>query len=116
MIRVIIILSIFLGISLKAEVSKYLLPTPKEVKVTGITENYIFNYIYMTPTLYQSLYNVSGDLNVLMLKLEDGANTSDVSSRLLQITGINSVTMNTDEVEQLNTVINSLYFKTSTLI
>ena len=83
---------------------------PKEVKVTGITENYIFNYIYMTPTLYQSLYNVSGDLNVLMLKLEDGANTSDVSSRLLQITGINSVIMNTDEVEQLNTVINSLYF------
>lgn len=83
---------------------------PKEVKVTGITENYIFNYIYMTPTLYQSLYNISGDLNVLMLKLEDGANTSDVSSRLLQITGINSVTMNIDEVEQLNTVINSLYF------
>ena len=83
---------------------------PKEVKVTGITENYIFNYIYMTPTLYQSLYNVSGELNVLLLKLEDGANTSDVSSRLLQITGINSVTMNTDEVEQLNTVINSLYF------
>ena len=83
---------------------------PKEVKVTGITENYIFNYIYMTPTLYQSLYNISGDLNVLMLKLEDGANTPDVSSRLLQITGINSVTMNIDEVEQLNTVINSLYF------
>lgn len=83
---------------------------PKEVKVTGITENYIFNYIYMTPTLYQSLYNVSGELNVLLLKLEDGANTSDVSSRLLQITGINSVTMNTDEVAQLNTVINSLYF------
>ena len=83
---------------------------PKEVKVTGITENYIFNYIYMTPTLYQSLYNISGDLNVLLLKLEDGANTSDVSSRLLQITGINSVTMNTDEIEQLNTVINSLYF------
>lgn len=83
---------------------------PKEVKVTGVTENYIFNYIYMTPTLYQSLYNISGDLNVLLLKLEDGANTSDVSSRLLQITGINSVTMNTDEIEQLNTVINSLYF------
>ena len=35
MIRVIIILSIFLGVLLKAEVSKCLLPTPKEVKVTG---------------------------------------------------------------------------------
>lgn len=83
---------------------------PKEVKVVGITENYIFNYIYMTPTLYQSLYNTTGDMNVLLLKMEDAANTEDISSRLLKITGVNSVTMNEDELSELNTVINSLYF------
>ena len=83
---------------------------PKEVKVVGITENYIFNYIYMTPKLYQSLYNVSAETNVLMLKMEDAANTEDISSRLLKIKGVNSVTMNADELGELNTVINSLYF------
>ncbi|MBQ3523372.1 MAG: ABC transporter permease [Clostridia bacterium] len=83
---------------------------PKEVKVVGITENYIFNYIYMTPKLYQSLYNVTAETNVLLLKMEDAANTEDISSRLLKISGVNSVTMNEDELQELNTVINSLYF------
>lgn len=84
--------------------------SPKEVKVAGISENYIFNYIYMTPTLYQSLYNTSDDVNVLLIKMADGANIEDVSSRLLKINGVNSVTMNEGEIEELNTVINSLYF------
>ena len=83
---------------------------PKEVKVVGITENYIFNYIYMTPKLYQSLYNVTAETNVLLLKMEDAANTEDISSRLLKISGVNSVTMNEDELQELDTVINSLYF------
>ena len=83
---------------------------PKEVKVVGITENYIFNYIYMTPKLYQSLYNLTAETNVLLLKMEDAANVEDISSRLLKISGVNSVTMNADELAELNTVINSLYF------
>ena len=83
---------------------------PKEIKVAGITENYIFNYIYMTPKFYQSLYNVQGETNVLLIKMEDAANTEDISSRLLKIAGVNSVTMNADELSELNTVINSLYF------
>ncbi len=82
----------------------------KEVKVVGITENYIFNYIYMTPSLYQSLYNLTGDTNMLLLKMDSAANIEDASSRLLKINGINSVTMNADELKELNTVINSLYF------
>lgn len=85
-------------------------PYPKEVKVTGITENYIFNYIYMTPTLYQTLYTTAPDLNMLMLNIKNAADTSDVSSRLLQIKGINSVTMNEDELEDLHSIINRLYF------
>lgn len=85
-------------------------PYPKEVVVTGITENYIFNYIYMSPRLYQSVYNIAGETNVLLVKIAEGANTEDISSRLLKISGVNSVTMNTDEVSELNQVINSLYF------
>ena len=83
---------------------------PKEIKVAGVTENYIFNYIYMTPKFYQSLYNVQGETNVLLIKMEEAANTEDISSRLLKIAGVNSVTMNADELSELNTVINSLYF------
>lgn len=82
----------------------------KEVKVIGITENYIFNYIYMTPNLYQSIYGSAAETNILMLKTADNANIEDISTRLLSINGVNSVTMNEDEQGELNTVINNLYF------
>lgn len=82
----------------------------KEVKVTGITENYIFNYIYMTPNLYQSIYGSAAETNLLMLKTANKANAEDISTRLLSINGVNSVTMNDDELGELNTVINNLYF------
>ena len=82
----------------------------KEVKVAGVTENYIFNYIYMTPNLYQSLYSTAPDVNMLMIKTADAANVSDLSERLLKINGVTSVTMNSDELASLNSVIRMLYF------
>lgn len=82
----------------------------KEVKVIGITENYIFNYIYMTPNLYQSIYGSAAEINILMLKTENNANTEDITTRLLSINGVNSVTMNEDERDEMNIVINNLYF------
>ena len=35
------------------------------VKVTGITENYIYHYIYMSPELYNQLYNTRIGYNVI---------------------------------------------------
>ncbi len=84
--------------------------TPKEVKVIGIAENYIFNYIYMTPTLYQSLYNVESDINILMLKNNGLLNDANFKIALSRIDGVNSVTTNSDELESINKVINNLYF------
>ncbi len=82
----------------------------KEVKVTGITENYIFNYIYMTSELYQSVYLTEPDINTLYIKTADATDMDDLSERLLKIKGINSVTMNSDELAELQTIINMLYF------
>ncbi len=84
--------------------------SPKEVKVIGVTENYIFNYIYMTPNLYQSVYAVAPDVNILMIDVADAADTEDISSRLLNIHGITAVTMNNDEAAELNIVIRNLSF------
>ena len=83
---------------------------PKEVKVAGITENYIFNYVYMTPTLYQSVYSEAPELNMMMIKITDGADVSVLSEQLLKINGINSVTMNAESLETLDEIVNRLYF------
>ena len=82
---------------------------PKEVKVTGITENYIFNYVYMTPALYQSIYQESPHANMLMVKIKDGTNLNDLSSRLLKIKGVTSVSMFQDDIDSLNNVMGMLY-------
>lgn len=82
----------------------------KEVKVTGITENYIFNYIYMTPNLYQTIYNESAELNTIYIKTVDSVNVADFSEQILKINGVNTVTMNETELNNLKEVINRLYF------
>lgn len=84
--------------------------TPKEVKVTGVAENYIFNYIYMTPTLYQSLYNVEPEINILMVKNNGLLNDVNFKTVLSRIEGVNSVITSSDELESINKVINNLYF------
>ncbi len=84
--------------------------TPKEVKVLGITENYIFNYIYMTPNLYQSLYNVEPEINILMIKSSGLLNDQNLKTVVSSIDGVNSVITNADELEGINKVIKNLYF------
>lgn len=82
---------------------------PKEVKVTGITENYIYNYIYMTPSLYQSIYSEAPKANMIMVKTADGVNSEDLSARLLKVQGITSVSMYEDELEELDEIMSMLY-------
>ncbi len=84
--------------------------TPKEVKVADITENYIFNYIYMTPSAYQSLYGVEAEINLLMIKSAGLLNDDNLRLVMTSIDGVNSVITNSDELESINEVINNLYF------
>ena len=44
----------------------------QEIKVTGITETYVSHYIYMTPTLYESLYREQPLPTALLLTWRTG--------------------------------------------
>jgi putative ABC transport system permease protein len=84
--------------------------TPKEVKIVGITENYIFNYIYMSPGLYKSLYNVEPEINILMMNSNNKFSVQNLKLALSRIDGVNSVITNDDELEGINKVIKNLNF------
>lgn len=84
--------------------------TPKEVKVIGVAENYIFNYIYMTPNLYQTLYNVEPEINVLFVKNNGLLNDANFKTALSRIDGVNSVITSSDELESINKVVKNLDF------
>ncbi len=82
----------------------------KEVTVKGITENYIFNYVYMSRSLYNYFYGGEPDGNVLMIKLAESADDEQVAERLLKIKGINSVTLNEETLKDLNNMIGRLTY------
>lgn len=82
----------------------------KEVIVKGITENYIFNYVYMSRSLYSYLYGAEPEGNVLMIKFGESADKDSAVERLLKIKGINSVTLNEETLNDLNDMVSRLTF------
>lgn len=43
----------------------------KNVKVIGVTENYLYNYIYMTPNLYNQIFETDVKYNLFIANFED---------------------------------------------
>ncbi|MBP3521186.1 MAG: ABC transporter permease [Oscillospiraceae bacterium] len=72
-----------------------------EVPVVGITENYIFHYIYMTDQGYHDLFGEEPGVNSIMVRYtEDTVENSDrVASALLPLSGVSSVSR-TDSLRQ----------------
>lgn len=82
----------------------------KEVKVSGITENYMFNYVYMSRSLYNYFYGEEPDSNILMIKIDRNADTPSVVDSVLKIKGITSVTLNDETLEDINDMTGRLIF------
>ncbi len=60
----------------------------REVKVTGIAETYVSHYVYLTPTLYESLFRESAEPTALLLTMDENADTASAYSSLLQLDGV----------------------------
>lgn len=65
------------------------------VQVTGITENYAMNYVYMTPTLYQQLYQDTLEYNSVIFHLVEDTEENEglVTTAMLDSGDYLSVTM-----------------------
>lgn len=83
---------------------------PKEVKVSGITENYMFNYVYMSRSLYSYFYSEEPDLNILMMKFDANADTASAVDSLLKIKGVNSATLNDEVLKDVNEMTGRLIY------
>lgn len=86
--------------------------SPKEVKIMGITENYILNYVYMTQTCYETIYGEAPDLNSIYLSIKDGVNQDEFKDRILALEeyGVNAITLNSEERADLDEIVSMLYF------
>lgn len=81
-----------------------------EVTVCGIFEQYLQNYIYMTPTLYNSLYGKNPSYNILDVKLNDNSQSAQekFSSEILKDDSIAAVSFIASSLEEFENMLNSL--------
>jgi putative ABC transport system permease protein len=76
------------------------------VTVSGIAENYLYNYVYMTPALYQQLYGTDPVYNTIYINQDENSPTSedDLSRTLLAMDSITAVTL----ISNLNATISDM--------
>lgn len=84
--------------------------TSKEVIVQGITENYMFHYVFMTPSTYKDLYKEEPEYNKIYLKNKnkDSALEMEKTKEILQFEAATNVSLTTDLQNQINDMLESL--------
>lgn len=81
-----------------------------EVAVSGIVENYIYHYIYMTPNIYKQLFNETASLNSILIKTDGSVDDAALSKTLMDTNGINAVTMNSSIADEIGKAVRSIQF------
>lgn len=81
-----------------------------EVKVTGIYENYVHNYIFMSPQLYSNLYNKELSFNMINAVLKDCTeqDKNAFSEELLNDERIVAVSFIEESVKEFTDMLDSL--------
>lgn len=93
--------SVFIKDDIKGEI---------EVKISAVCENYMYHYMYMTPALYEKLYNKTPEYNAVYfnMKEEQMEEAKAVGEAVLTEEGALSVSYTADIEEQLNDMLGSL--------
>ncbi len=82
----------------------------KKVTVAAITEQYIFHYIYITPTLYRQVFRLDPKMNSLMIRLADSSAQAGetLAQKLIGGGGVASVTFYSALADSFSQTVKSL--------
>ena len=90
----------------------------KEIKIVGITENYISHYVYMSKELYQQTYGDEYHTNVLLI--QDNDLTEEQEEKFMQEAiarnEVSTVTLTKTTMKTLDDTLNSLNYVVAILI
>lgn len=92
-----------------------------KLKVAGITENYTFHYVYISPALYEQAFGEEAQFNYVMAQLsdelkaeqptkdgEEGTQKGRLATELMKWPEINAVVYTTQTIDTFNNVIDAL--------
>lgn len=92
--------------------------TKKDIKITGICENYVGHAIYMTPSYYKSVYRISAKDTELLGKLTttDKAQEASLGNEFMKLESIDSVVFYSGIADSFADTVSSLSFVVVVLI
>ncbi len=80
------------------------------VTVTAITENYLYHYVYMTPTLYEALFGKEPAYNQLLMRMEEISTEEEdaMATTFLEKKAVTGVSFVRDMQETVDNMMTSL--------
>lgn len=87
---------------------------PREVKISGITENYVYHYIYLTPDTYRTLFEKEPAYHLIMAQLSEM--TDEAKSRLTDELLENKEVMNLSYTDDLMETIDDTFDRMNLII
>ncbi|MDO7205908.1 FtsX-like permease family protein [Paraclostridium bifermentans] len=79
-----------------------------KVKVSGIVENYVGHYLYMSPQLYKSTFNENVRFNEVLINTKDGISQDKLGKDMMNLDNVNSATFNTNAKSSFSDMITNL--------
>lgn len=80
----------------------------KNVQVSGITEQYVFHYMYMAPEYYTDLLRFEPVFKEYLVKTDEGADEKPISDLILEDKNISSVVIFSNLAEDFSEQVSSL--------
>lgn len=86
------------------------------VRISGIAENYVFHYVYMSPSLYRSLFGQDAYANQILCKTGRGMSQDDAAKAVMKNAAVSSVSVIGKSKENFGKMIVALNFVVIVLI
>ena len=83
----------------------------KKVKISGIAENYLFHYVYISPALYNKLYGKKPEINQILATISDKSKASEdsLSQTIIKQDGVSSVYFTTENKTNFQKMIKAVH-------
>ncbi len=78
------------------------------VTVGGITENYAMNFVYFTPSLYESLFGHEPAYNARLLNFEEGVDEEEMGAAFLETENVLGYSLSTEASKTFTEMMSSL--------
>lgn len=81
-----------------------------KVKVCGIFENYVYNYVYLNKETYKECYGKEPEYKTLYINIKEGKDTHEAAAALMDLNQVSAATINEDTMERFSTMMESLNY------